>query len=545
LKGKYAAYIDALLDIPHPGKYQFALKSNNATELYVNGKRLLKLEKKQASKDKWTETKLLDLSENPVKIEAYYRSSMEDTSLVIGWRAEGEKEYKFITQKDFDDFNSVRPDGLVCRDGRKLPVVKYQRMGYFQNNNDKQFLIDFETNFQAAKIDWRINDKTVDSGKKVTVTFAGKIPENISCVVDDSAPFKIVIPEDDLKEHGELLPRDLYVKISAPVLIYDDEVLDLFVEFHSELQIDIKAFIAGESAPETFEAFRYLKPFGKTSNEELFRTRDFVKKYFKLDGGKLKNGAEMEFSIDAPAENADSGDEGFYFDRKTVIFRKLAECTELKVENGYFIDDKGHRVIPVLHRPTLAEKRSWSLLEALPLMLGQGSILIISDDFGTETKFSTQLRRNAEAKDCDLKFEDWKLEPFAADIVGETAKKLKLIKDSQNDILLIIPSTYPSLRGISPRLQQRLLAALVETARANKNIRKIILTPPFPPEKPFAENRIMQLMTENIQHLVTEQEIDFMSLPPFREADETVLSHTHPVNKIKEYADFIIKPKTP
>jgi PA14 domain len=543
IKGKYAAYIDAKLNVPHPGEYQFAVKSNNMTELYVNGKQVLKINKKKASTDKWRETKLFDLYVNPVKIEAYYCSTVDKTSIVIGWRAKGEKNYKFISQKGFVGFNKVEPENLTSSKGQKLPVIKYNTMGYFQNNGGKQFLLGFETNFPGNKIAWQINGKTVDSGKKIMMTFANKIPENISCVVNDSNPFKVIIPHGDLKNPGDLLERDLYVKVNAPTFLYDDETLDLSAEFHSELQIDIKAFIEAKSNSDVFKKFRFSHAFNKTSNEPLFRTHDFVKKYFKLEGAKLKNGAELEFSIETSADDLKTEDGKFYFDRRKIIFKKLSECSDLNTENGYFIDSKANRIIPILHRPTLDDKRSWSLLNSLPTILGGQSILIISDDFGGKTKLSTELLKNAESGNQKLVFENWNLKAFDADFVNESAKKIKLIRNAQSAVLIIVPSTYPIMRGVAPRLQQRLLAALIQTARNNKNIRKIILTTPFPLEKPFAENENIETIFKNIQHLVTEQEIGFMSLPEISSEEETILTSTHPATKTKEYADIIIKPK--
>ena len=128
-----------------------------------------------------------------------------------------------------------------------------------------------------------------------------------------------------------------------------------------------------------------------------------------------------------------------------------------------------------------------------------------------------------------------------ADIVNESAAKIKLIRKSQADVLIIVPSTYPIIRGISPRLQQRLLAALVQTARDNENIKKIILTTPFPLPEPFSENETVETLLKNIQHLVSEQEIGFVSLPEFPDDEETVISSIHPASRIKEYADILVK----
>ena len=370
LKGRYVAYIDAKLNTPKPGKYQFAVKSNDMTQLYVNGQKTLNIAKKTASTSKWRETKLFDLTGPPVKIEAYYRSSVDKTSIVIGWRAEGEKDYKFITQQDYVNSNKIRPQSLTSSEGRELPLIKYNTMGYFQNRDEKQFLLGFETDFSGDKLTWMIDGEKVASGNKIQLSFANEMPDNITCAVNGSKPFKVIIPKVDPNNSGDLMKRDLYVKIAAPVFIYDDETLELYAEFHSELQIDIKAFLEAKSDPDIFKGFKFEHDFSKTSNEPLFRKHDFVKKYFKLEGAKLENGTELEFSVKASADDTIPEKEKFYFDREKIIFKKLAECSDLKTENGHFIDSGGNRIVPILHRPTLKDKRSWSLLNSLPTVLG-------------------------------------------------------------------------------------------------------------------------------------------------------------------------------
>ena len=55
------------------------------------------------------------------------------------------------------------------------------------------------------------------------MTFANKIPDNISCKIDNLKAFKVIIPQADLKNPGDLLKRDLYIKLNAPIVLYDAE----------------------------------------------------------------------------------------------------------------------------------------------------------------------------------------------------------------------------------------------------------------------------------------------------------------------------------
>jgi hypothetical protein len=442
------------------------------------------------------------------------------------------------------DANMVEPLSLFSNKGQRFPVIKFEKRGYFQDSNKRQFIFGLETNFTTGsdndQIVWLVNGRNIDSGRKVALAFDDMIPENIACVVNDSKPFKVFIPVD-MKDTGELLHRDLYVKINAPVFIYDDETLDMSVEFHSELPVDIRARLGVSSNNDLFKSYEKLRLFRKTLTEEMFPTHDFVKENFKLEGRKIKDGTELVFDIEGSSDNLSSNEEAFSFDSKKITFKKLAECKELKTVNGYFTDSQGNRVIPILHRPTLEEKRTWSLLNTLPLLLGEDSLTVIADNFGEDVKLSDKLYEKAVIDDIKLVFEDWKLKSPDADLMAAVAEKIEFIRNSETKVLLIIPSSYPLLRGVAPRLQQRLLAALIQTAHANKKIKKIILATPFPLAEAYAGNTTMKVMIGNIQRLVEEQEIDFTVLPKISSAEkESQVITTHPVKEIDFYAEIII-----
>ena len=538
LKGKYVAQLNAKLDLPAPGKYQFAVKTNNMAQLYLGKKCLLKIDSKTASTEKWRETELIELKNNKVELEAYYRGIMDKTHLVIGWRAEGEKAYKFISQKDYVEKHNLEARSLFSKEGRELPLIKYRKAGYFQNPDGKQFLLEFETSNPADNISWQIEEKTVASGKKAMLTFYNKIPHEIACVIDDEPPFKVTIPEDERADPGELLPRDLYIKINAPVLIYDDEILDLTAEYHSELQIDTLAFLTAGSNSKLFEGFDQEHFFPGTGNGPLFRTHEFVKRNFKLKGAEIKSGTELEFSVRTPGGNPGDDYLDFYFDNRRIIFRKLSECGVLHSENSYFVDADGHRIIPILHRPTLADKRKWSLLKSLPVLWGKNGFLVIADDFG---KFSSDLSALTTGKGYKLEFADWNLSRHETDIVSAVAAKINLLRDTKADKVLIIPSLYPLKRGVSPRLQQRLLTAMIETARGNKDIREIILTTPFPLPEIFSSNENMKTLLTKVEQLVTEQEIDFLTLPKLTTEKESQVITTYPTGQASVYARMIVE----
>jgi hypothetical protein len=357
-------------------------------------------------------------------------------------------------------------------------------------------------------------------------------------VIDDEPPFKVTIPEGDRADPGELLPRDLYIKLNAPVLIYDDEILDLTVEYHSELQIDTSAFLTANSDSKLFDGFDTEHFFPGTGNEPLFRIHDFVKRNFKLKGAEIKSGTELEFSIRTPGGNPGDDYIDFYFDNRRIIFRKLSECGTLYSENNYFVDIDGHRIIPILHRPTLADKRKWSLLKSLPGIWERAGLLVISDNFG---KFSSDLSALMFEKGYELEFSDWNLSRYDADIVSAAAAKINLLRDTDVDKVLIIPSLYPLKRGVPPRLQQRLLAAMIEAARANENIREIILATPFPLPEIFSSNENMKILRSKVEQLVTEQEIDFLTLPRLAVKKDSQVITTYPAGQSKAYARMIVE----
>jgi hypothetical protein len=528
LKGKYAAQVKATLVLPHAGRYEFAVKANNLVELHVNGKRLLKLDKAQASTQDWKVTEPLDLPDEPVEVEAYYCGTMKQTKLLVGWRAEGETDFKYITRQDYLAACGAEPEALLGRDARPLPIVTYNCKASLRDGQRDLRVVDFKARSDNAVV-WKMGEKTLARGSQFTWLFdtptsdgkasqsATEIPtpemplEEFTCQLADGAPLTIKLPSKALKDDVPLLPRDVYVKLSAPTFIYDDEVLDLFAEFHSELPVDLQALIEVKS--DCVQELSFWQTFDKSDDEPPLRGHDFVQRRWSLDGQNLATGASIEMAIKMYTSQTGEGTSFFCLDRRRIVFKKLSECRALTGRDGHLWDGEGRVVIPILHRPQLEEKRRWSLLKLLSAELPGLPVMVIADDFGEAGLLSERLEDEARSQGRQLRFESWDLARPDGDLVGATARMLDLVRSSQVEELVLIPSSYPSLRGTPARLQQRLLAAIIQTAQENAHIKKVVLSTPFPLSPPFEKNTVMAALRSGIYHLVRQQEVGFLSFP--------------------------------
>jgi hypothetical protein len=558
VKGRYAALVRATLVLPHAGRYEFAVKANNLVELHVNGKRLLKLDKAQASSQDWKVATAQDLPNEPVEVEAYYCSTMKQTKLLVGWRAEGETKFKYITRQDYLAACGVEPEALLGRDARPLPIVTYNCKATLRDGQRDLRLVDFKARPDTGVV-WKMGEKTLVSGSQFTRLFAaalsdGKdsqgatetppsegLQEEITCQLEEGAPLPIKLPSQVLKKDAPLLPRDVYVKLSAPTFIYDDEVLDLFAEFHSELPVDLQALIEVKS--DCVQELSFWQSFGKSDDQPPLRGHDFVQRRWSLEGQTLESGASIEMSIKMYTSQAGEGPGTLCLDRRRIVFRKLSECRGLTGREGCFWDGEGRVVIPILHRPQLEEKRRWSLVKLLSAELPGLPVMVIADDFGEADLLSTKLEDAARSQGRQLRFEGWDLARPDADLVNATARMLDLVRSSQVEELVLIPSSYPSLRGTPARLQQRLLAAIIQTAQENAHIKKVVLSTPFPLSPTFEKNTVMPALRSGIYHLVRQQEVGFLSFPDnavFADAEGDISPPESPDLLARRYVELIL-----
>jgi hypothetical protein len=146
------------------------------------------------------------------------------------------------------------------------------------------------------------------------------------------------------------------------------------------------------------------------------------------------------------------------------------------------LDPENRRVIPVLHRPDLAEIRSWALLDyAMDKILPMKKALIISEDFGKNgNAFQKQIAAEFSKRGIRTEFLSWRRgsdgQPFRESFVSFIDK----IKSSDADRVVIIPPSVDMWKGNTMRLEERVIAAALILIKENRNFRTVNLCTPFP-----------------------------------------------------------------
>ncbi len=233
------------------------------------------------------------------------------------------------------------------------------------------------------------------------------------------------------------------------------------------------------------------------------------------------------------------------FGRGTLRFLPLGFCSGVEETVDGLKDDKGRRVVPILHRPTLAEKRTWSFSDSLMTEVSKPrKLMVISDDFGEgEKQFSKLLAKTLAQKNMNVDFVKWEPHHFGSTMRGSIGKLVKRISESNADRVLIIPSVRDAHAGIPLRTQIRSMAAIVQLAMMNKNTRMIHLATPFPS---LNTTRRIDDMAGAIGKLCREYGIEKLDINKFvrnrpgwrlsyrYEKDNDDLYENHPVHMVDE-----------
>lgn len=266
----------------------------------------------------------------------------------------------------------------------------------------------------------------------------------------------------------------------TPSFLYDDEHLQMDVEVVSEMTADCRVRLRAEPRhphPLFPPQSEWLDLPGRDGFAMTKYSPSYVrKKPVMLVGKELATGLDVAYTLDLPP---------LLSQRQELRFVPLPEMPDNLVETPHGLaDPSGARVIPLLHRLTLTEKRSWAFSRALATELSPcRKLLIIADDVGggMTTPLSRHLQRRLAGRNVELVFLPWPTAPLGGTTVrAGVAALLSRLQRTDADRILLVPPAADLTDGIPVRLQKRAIAALVEACHRNSRIRTLILATPLP-----------------------------------------------------------------
>ncbi|HBC89334.1 MAG TPA: hypothetical protein DCZ94_20530 [Lentisphaeria bacterium] len=481
----FVAQFTGSLLIAEAGIYSFAINSRNASHLVIDDKLVVAWPFNHEKSEGWEKTGDVYLEPGLHVLSYCFHRNRGVPYAAAAWKRNDEKEFKILAEKDFTP--AYRASILNCSDknGIRNPIVKYEIKGHFFIDREKK--ADWlQCEVEKAGNDftpvWKAGSEIVSENLKASFALERKsdIPVYLSSKENAFPDIKIEIPEELVKESdSKIIEPDLYMKLRAPSFIFDDETLEMDVEIYSGLPLETLVLLRTSPSginPMFKKDVSWIELEPRKDIKTNPFTQEFVyKKKFELNGGFFARGQfKVKFTLGVPPMTMSD---------ESIRFVLLAECPELKCDNyGMFYDMQGKRVVPVLHRPTLAEKRTWSFAESLVKELTPTrKILVVADDFGEdENLFSARLGKLLKGKGIGLEFAAWTREENTPAMSASLGNMMRIIAKSDADKVVIIPSAWDNRMSVSSRQQIRTLSAVIQTVQANKKVKSLVLSTPYP-----------------------------------------------------------------
>jgi hypothetical protein len=481
-ESNFATRFKGLLVIQTEGNYTFAINSTNNSLLKIDDKYVLGWDDIHERTEKWEKTATIALSAGLHEFQFFYQQNEGDVFASAAWKKNGQDDFKVLTPADF------APKGIEAevspfrdREGEEYPMVSYKPVGIV-SFEDKRFL--WEKFSMCASppggkgnILWCINGAAVAKGPAVDMMPGEKEDLKIMVRSDDGSfsDYPLIVPRPF--KSADVYDPSIFIRFRDPSFIFDDEILEMSVEAYTELPDDIGIVLKTSVSKENgafSNGIETLNLKRKSQAEKFkFATPHVLKKSFKLNGSELKDGLDVAFNFILPPLN---------FEKVAFRFMPVQECRNLRETRNGLVDAENRRIIPVLHRPDLAEIRSWALLDyAMDKILPLKKTLIISEDFGGKgSSFQKKIAMEFMKRGIQVELLSWRRDSAGQPFMESFVAFIDKIKNCGADRVVIIPPSVDLWKGNTLRLEERVIAATLILINDNKNIRTVNLCTPFP-----------------------------------------------------------------
>jgi PA14 domain len=537
----FGAIFSGKIVIKEAGEYQFAINSTSSIMLKIDGMNVFTWLGAHDRSKGWGEIIKTSLSAGLHDLKLNYHKASGFTHATLAWKPPGETAFRLMNENDFAPGWINVPLKCNSIEGKKYPIIKRTtRQLFFIGKRERAIWTNFKMmsgnaqnytwKFKSKPVPQTTNNKTADTAiqdkiASISDTQENKSPygklnrEEIDVVFNSENDEKVIIADktnqfatleleqaSDTQKVTSINP-DLNLKLWLPTYIYDDELLNGQIEISSSLPEKINCTLVIEANRKNSilptAVKRLTIPAKPLSEQHKFSSNSVVKNKLNLNGEELISPLDVKLSLQLP---------GMIFSQKQLRFIPLKDLPELQFNGEYLTDKTNNRVIPVLHRPSLSELRSWELpLIVHQQLYGTKKITLIADDFGlNDNTFANAVKNKFAENEIELNFQPWHKHQNGFAMLNSLPSLLPEIDKITSDTVILIPPNS-DLNGIaSVRVQGRTIAALLERLRNNQNIRKIYLAMPFP--TPSGKSEREQQLNNTIQKLCRTYDIYFIDL---------------------------------
>ncbi len=530
-----AAVYEGDLLVPETGDYEFKLETAASALLYINDKLLIK----KYDEPELRKNAVLNLEAGTHKLRLCYQRPSSSV-LTLSWKKPGTDDFEIMSDRNFAPGWPNAPVALQDSSQRTIPLVKLRHLADIHvSKTGKMLWQNLETVPALPDLVWLLNGRPILTGS--TATMICLEDDAFGVMTQDYSPTRLY--RLGYNREKPFYHADIALKLHIPDFIFDNEELDMFIEALSSIPYPAPTQFAIEPDRDSSMFKNQIRdieiPAKQMTQTDRFATDGQRKFPVLLRGSELKKPLSVTLRLSIPE---------LVFSEKTLRFIPIEKLPRLHLDaDGNYRDRDEAIVIPVLHRPTLNELRSWELPISLktPLNAPTG-MLVVADDFGN---FSTKLSEMLAVRNIQTSFLSWNQAPRALiRMRAALPALLPQIADTDCDTALIIPSAADIANHVPLRAQTRHLSALIQALRSARNIKTIYLSTPLPMENMTEEEQLMStelrkiarefgLTIVNLNHYLRNQsQLNYIPDPATPDYKELL-----PVGNINEICTQIIR----
>lgn len=474
---EFSSLFSGLLAVKESGEYEFRLNTNSTRILQVDGKtvhsRIGIFQSPDATAIGSTDTVTVPLSRGLHPFRFLYAKGPVGTWAAVSWRKRGEGEFRLLDENDFAPGFPLIPVRSEGRGGGLCPIVlRDDSLALKTEKWNSAPFIHYTVLSPEKSFHWERNGERFDIGNGYFV-----MPEStVLRLVPDSPgwlPLQI-LHKTGAGEKAAVLPN-LSLHLWAPHFLYDDESATITAEIRNGHPVDVKAVfeVCSLKPDSVISNGREVisLPAVPLENENRYAQTRILKKDFQVQGRCAKQGLYKEFSLSLP---------GLETGKCPIRMEPVANLPpELKTSPDGLTDCRGVRLIPLLHRPTLHELRTWEVPRKLlnsrtPIR----QVLVIAEPL---PDFENRLREEFERCGMKVEFLPWSSSalPSGSALLETLPRIQRQLHSAAADAAVLIPPAKPE-SVLGAREDLNTLSLILELIAAKDSIRRIVLSTPFP-----------------------------------------------------------------
>ncbi|HPO90870.1 MAG TPA: hypothetical protein PLJ44_07150, partial [Victivallales bacterium] len=408
---EFACRVTGVFNVEKEDTYSFAINSTSYSLLTIDDIPILEWNYIHNKSNDWEKVAEKKLTPGKHILKFYAHIGEKSQYAAAAWKKPGEDKFSIIKFDDFYSPQELSIKSCYSKNTNKVPLVKGKYIGKIYTDRLNYLnLADCSviTNVSDIIPEWKLNSTKLHTG--LSLQFLVQNETNDELILsypseDNTYDLEFKIPLSKLKKNDSVISPEIFMDLSIPLFLFDDELLEINTSIYSLVQQEIKTIFKVQSFPENELISSYTEflelPAKQQTGDKIFSSPEIIKRNFKLDGKKISNQVILaKFSITIPPIEI----------KETYIsIIPLERLNNFSSDGIFLTDSRDRRIIVKLHRPTLSEKREWSFVDSISNELKLfPKTLIISDDFGVENNTFFKNLSTHIGKTTQLDFIEWK-----------------------------------------------------------------------------------------------------------------------------------------